>query len=64
MNSIQVREQMVNFLLQQHDANVRVIEELNRKVAELQKQLGESAPKDTESKPKKNHRVEELKPKE
>jgi len=37
----QVREQMINFLLQQVDQASKVIEEQQKRIAELQKQLEE-----------------------
>lgn len=48
MNSIQMREHLVNQVLQQYDAAIRVIEELQKKVAELQKQLEQYQPKDVQ----------------
>lgn len=50
MNSVQMREHLINQVLQQYDAAVRVIEELQKKVAELQKQLDQYTPKDSETK--------------
>lgn len=35
----QLREQMLNFLLQNYDAQEREIAELQKKIAELQKQV-------------------------
>jgi hypothetical protein len=45
MNHQQILEQMLNFSLQQHIAKDQVIEDLQKKNAELQKQLEESKPK-------------------
>ena len=39
MTHQQILEQMLNFVLQQHVAKDKIIEDLQAKVAELQKQL-------------------------
>ena len=43
------REQIINFLLQNCDGKQRIIEELQKRVAELEKQLVEYQPQDKEN---------------